>query len=180
MSTNANVKTQENGHWYFTSGEPCFEVPKADGKGMTKTTLRHAKKMNLLPSVTTILRVLDKPALTAWKIEQAVLAVMTTPRLPAEADDDFIKRVLAVVPERDGVSRRGHLDLGSPPATWLIAQPQLWSGLHPAMRIVSQGGELVGSYKRMSPPFLPPEERAGCPLASYRTAVRFQSAWVEV
>ena len=52
---------------------------------------------------------------------------------------------LAVVPERDGVSRRGHLDLGSPPATWLIAQPQLWSGLHPAMRIVSQGGELVGS-----------------------------------
>lgn len=101
MSTNANVKNQENGHWYFTSGEPCFEVPKADGKGMTKTTLRHAKKMNLLPSVTTILRILDKPALTAWKIEQAVLAVMTTPRLPAEADDAFIQRVLAVDKEQD-------------------------------------------------------------------------------
>jgi hypothetical protein len=101
VTTVANVRIQENGHWYFTSGEPCFEVAKADGKGMTKTTLRHAKKMNLLPSVTTILKILDKPALTAWKIEQAVLAIMTTPRLPAEADDAFTQRVLAVDKEQD-------------------------------------------------------------------------------
>lgn len=101
MSTNANVKSPENGHWYYTDGRPCYEVEKADGKGMTPTTLRHAKKMNLLPSVTTVLRCLDKPALTAWKIEQAVLAVMTTPRLPIEADDAFIKRVLAVDKEQD-------------------------------------------------------------------------------
>ena len=101
MSTNANVKSPENGHWYHTDGRPCFEVEKADGKGMTATTLRHAKKMNLLPSVTTVLRCLDKPALTAWKIEQSVLAVMTTPRLPAEADDVFVKRVLATDKEQD-------------------------------------------------------------------------------
>lgn len=101
MSTNANVKAPESGHWYTTDGKPCYEVLKADGKGMTPTTLRHARKMNLLPSVTTILRVLDKPALTAWKIEQAVLAVMTTPRQPEEADDAFIKRVLSVDKEQD-------------------------------------------------------------------------------
>jgi len=101
MTTAANVKSPENGHWYYTDGRPCYEVAKADGKGMTPTTLRHARKLNLLPSVTTILRILDKPALTAWKIEQAVLAVMTTPRLAAESDDEFIQRVLKTDKEQD-------------------------------------------------------------------------------
>lgn len=101
MTTTANVRPSESSHWYHKSGEPCYEVPKADGKGMTPTTLRHARKLNLLPSVTTILRILDKPALTAWKIEQAVLAVLTTPRINGEPDDVFAKRVLSIDKEQD-------------------------------------------------------------------------------
>lgn len=101
MTTAARIQLSEAAHWYSVNGEPVYEVAKADGKGMTPTTLRHARKMNLLPSVTTILRVLDKPALTAWKIEQAVLAVMTTPRQPSEPDDIFIERVLKTDKEHD-------------------------------------------------------------------------------
>jgi hypothetical protein len=101
MTTVARIQPSESAHWYSVTGEPVYEVPKADGKGMTPTTLRHARKWNLLPSVTTILKVLDKPALTAWKIEQAVLAVVTTPRLTGELDDAFIHRVLAVDKEHD-------------------------------------------------------------------------------
>lgn len=101
MTTAANVKSEQGSHWYYPDGRPCYEVPKADGKGTTPTTLRHARKMGLLPSVTTILRILDKPALTAWKIEQAVLAVMTTPRLAGEPDDKFIERVLKTDKEQD-------------------------------------------------------------------------------
>jgi hypothetical protein len=101
MTTVANIKSEQGSHWYYADGRPCYEVPKADGSGMTPTTLRHARKMDLLPSVTTVLKILEKPALTAWKIEQAVLAVMTTPRLPGEETDDFIERVLKTDKEQD-------------------------------------------------------------------------------
>jgi hypothetical protein len=68
---------------------------------MTKTTLRHAKELNLLPSVTTILKCLNKPALNIWKMEQVILAVFTTPRFNGEDDDAFVKRVLSVDREQD-------------------------------------------------------------------------------
>lgn len=87
-------KSTESGHWYSIDGLPAHEQPKKDGSGMTPTTLRHARKLNLIPSVTTILKILDKPALTNWKIEQAVLAVLTTPQLPNEPLDAYCKRVL--------------------------------------------------------------------------------------
>lgn len=92
--TVANVQKSSGGHWYYPDSTPCFEVPKKSGNGMKKTTLREARELGLLPSVTTILRVLDKPALNAWLIEQSVLAVVTTPRKAGEKDDEFIHRVL--------------------------------------------------------------------------------------
>ena len=103
-ATAANVKQSEASHWYFVDGRPCYELPKKDGKGMKSPTLADARKLNLLPGVSTILRVLDKPALTAWKIEQACLAILTTPRLAGEADDAFVNRVLNVeeVQEEEG------------------------------------------------------------------------------
>lgn len=94
MTTIANKKTADSSHWYYTNGEPCYELPKKDGSGMKVPTLADARKLGLLPSVTTILKILHKQALVDWLIEQAVLAVMTTPRQPAEADDAFIERVL--------------------------------------------------------------------------------------
>lgn len=95
MSTVAKTHGSESSHWYRQDGTPCYEVPYSDPrKGTRPTTLADARKLNLLPSVTTILRILHKQALVDWLIEQAVLAVVTTPRNPGEADDAFIQRVL--------------------------------------------------------------------------------------
>lgn len=177
MSTNANVKAPENGHWYTVDGQPCYEVAKADGKGMTATTLRHAKKMNLLPSVTTVLRCLDKPALTMWKIEQAVLAVMTTPRLPAEAVDAFIQRVLAVDKEqdkeRDAAAQLG-TDIHAEIEAAINGQPisdRLAPYVDPVMKTLSKFGSPVFSEK-----ILVGKGYAGrCDLCAGETIIDFKS-----
>lgn len=95
MTTSANVKREEGSHWYYPDGKSCYELPKKDGKGMKSPTLADARKLNLYPGVSTILRVLHKEALVNWMVEQAVLAVLTTPRIDKETDDAFTKRVLS-------------------------------------------------------------------------------------
>lgn len=69
-------------------------VPKKDGSGNRPTTLSDARKLGLLPSVTTILKVLAKPALQDWITRQAVMAVVTAPDMPGEAIDAKISRIL--------------------------------------------------------------------------------------
>lgn len=88
-------------HYYTKTGESCYEQPLADGSGTTPTTLRHARKLNLLPSVTTILKCVAKPGLERWKISQAVMAAMTSPRRDGEDMDAFIDRVLNIDREQD-------------------------------------------------------------------------------
>ena len=61
------------GHWYTQQGEPMHWIEGANGK-QRDTTLRDARKLNLSPSVTTILGVIDKPALTNWKLKQVTKA----------------------------------------------------------------------------------------------------------
>jgi hypothetical protein len=58
--------------------------------------------------VTTILKVLHKEALVNWMIEQACLAVLTSPRQPGEKDDAFAKRILQVekVQDQEGAIAR--------------------------------------------------------------------------
>ena len=100
-ATAARVQPSESAHWYTQAGEPAYEQPSRDGKKMVKTTLAHARKLSLLPSVTTILSELAKPQLTSWLIEQACLAVLTTPRKDGETTDSFVNRVLQVEKQQD-------------------------------------------------------------------------------
>ena len=95
------MQSSESAHWYTQSGDPAYEQPSADGKRMVKTTLAHARKLSLLPSVTTILSELAKPQLVSWLVEQAVLAAVTTPRKDGETTDAFIHRVLQVEKQQD-------------------------------------------------------------------------------
>lgn len=68
----SNIFSRDRGtHWYKPDGTPCHTQP--DGK---QTTLRHARKQGLLPSVTNILSILPKYAVEDWRVEQAVLATM--------------------------------------------------------------------------------------------------------
>jgi len=62
---------KESGHWYQRDGKSCHTQPVKSRPGDTRpTTLADARKLNLLPSVTGILGILDKPQLTDWKLEQ--------------------------------------------------------------------------------------------------------------
>ena len=86
---------ESGGHWYTVTGTAMHSVVGANAKER-HTTLRDARKLNLLPSVTTILKVLDKPQLGRWKMQNAVVAAMTTPRLEGESDEAWCERILTV------------------------------------------------------------------------------------
>lgn len=84
---------KESGHWYTQSGEPAYTIIGRNGK-LRNTTLRDAKKEGLVPSVTTILRLIAKPGLEIWKQKQIALAALTLPRNEGESLDDFLVRVM--------------------------------------------------------------------------------------
>lgn len=82
-------------HWYSREGAPAYEVPTADGKRMRSTTIADARKHGFVPSVTTVLAVIDKPQLGAWKVRQGILAALTLARIDGEGDDAYLARVMA-------------------------------------------------------------------------------------
>jgi len=83
---------KESTHWYDKAGKPCYEVERADGKGMRNTTLRDARKLNLFPSVTSVIKVAAAPGLENWKLNQALMSALTLPQGKDESLDDFMKR----------------------------------------------------------------------------------------
>lgn len=113
MSTIARPTITSECHWYDPkTGEPRHFVERSDGNGTRPTTLRDAKKFGWVPSPTSILRVLDKPALTTWKIEMACLAVLTAPRKEGEPLDAFVERVLHTERQQDEQATKAR-DLGT-------------------------------------------------------------------
>jgi len=78
------INREKSAHWYKVSGSgevtPFFEVPKKDGKGMKAVTIREAREVGALASVTSILKVLAKPGLEAWRMEQGIISALTLPR----------------------------------------------------------------------------------------------------
>lgn len=83
----------DNAHWYQRDGEPLHSVLSAKGEPRP-TTVRDARKLGLLPSVTNVLGVINKPELVEWKMTQAVLAALTLPRMDGEDLGVFAKRVV--------------------------------------------------------------------------------------
>ena len=70
-----------------------YTVEAAKG-GQRATTLRDARKLNLVPSVTTVLNVAAKPGLIQWIQKQVLLAALTLPRMHDEPEEDFINRIM--------------------------------------------------------------------------------------
>jgi hypothetical protein len=87
------ARSAESVHWYSQHGAPAYTVKAKDGSDRP-TTLRDARKLNLVPSVTTVMKVAAKPALDVWKNEQLLLAALTLPRKPEETEKEFIARVI--------------------------------------------------------------------------------------
>lgn len=86
-------RASESNHWYTRDGAPMYTVEAAKG-GQRNTTLRDARKLNLVPSVTTVLNVAAKPALMQWLQRQVLLAALTLPRRQDEPEDDWIERIV--------------------------------------------------------------------------------------
>lgn len=60
------------GHWYNKKGEPVYEVPCSTKDGNRPTTIKDARKLDLVPSVTGIIDMASKDALITWKINQVL------------------------------------------------------------------------------------------------------------
>ena len=86
-------RASESNHWYTRDGVPQYTVEAKKG-GMRNTTLRDARTMNLVPSVTTILNIAAKPALLAWMQQQVLYAALTLPRRPDEPEKEYIDRII--------------------------------------------------------------------------------------
>lgn len=84
-------RAAESGHWYDREGNPVYEIRSAKGD-MRPVTLRDARKFGWVPGFSSIAAMEYKPMLERWKIDQALLAALTLPRLPDESDDAFIQR----------------------------------------------------------------------------------------
>lgn len=89
-------------HYYQPDGTPAhFAGPNGRPTGPAI-----ARKLGLLPSVTTILNdVLRKPGLERWIIQQNLLAVLTAPDLPGEAIDTKVTRILETERQQDQESK---------------------------------------------------------------------------
>jgi len=85
-------KVAESGHWYTKEGTPAYTTIGKTGE--RPTTLRDARKLGLLPSVTTINGMLSKAGLDTWKQQQVLLAALTLPRIPTETEQEWLSRVM--------------------------------------------------------------------------------------
>lgn len=96
----------EAGHYYHQDGTPAHFQPCKTREGNRPTTIADARKLGLYPSVTTILKVLNAPALTKWLINNAVQAALTTPRQDGEELDAFVARIMAQDAEEEAKKAR--------------------------------------------------------------------------
>jgi len=92
--TTPTIRASESNHWYTRDGVPQYTVPSKKDGSLRNTTLRDARTMNLIPSVTTVLGVAAKPALLAWLQQQVLLAALTLPRRPDEPEKEYIDRII--------------------------------------------------------------------------------------
>lgn len=86
-------RASESNHWYTRDGVPRYTVMGKNGKERN-TTLRDARTENLVPSVTTVLNVMAKPALIQWLQKQVLMAALTLPRHIEELEEDYIDRIM--------------------------------------------------------------------------------------
>lgn len=97
------VYASEAGHWYTKSGECAYTVPNKSKPGEERpTTLRDARKLGLLPSVSAISRQIHKPFLETWKIKNAVRYAIDHPFIGGENFEEYVSWVVKKADEEAG------------------------------------------------------------------------------
>lgn len=86
-------------HWYDREGKPCHTQQTKEGD-QRPTTIRDARKLGLIPSVTNVLSVIAKEALTTWKVNQAIMTATKYAKAEGETDDTYCKRIASISQEQ--------------------------------------------------------------------------------
>lgn len=94
----------QSGHWYGKDGTPTYEVIGKNGK-QRPTTIRDARELGLVPSVTTILRLAAAPNLVKWMREQVAKAAFSQPPQSGEDEATYVARILPVAEEVAATAR---------------------------------------------------------------------------
>lgn len=90
----AAPRASESGHWYKRDGTPVYEIAGSAGK-MVTPDIRHARKHNLVPGITTIVGCAAKPQLTTWLMKEAIKAALSeVPRRPHEPEVTYLDRII--------------------------------------------------------------------------------------
>lgn len=108
MATLEKEHNLTDSHWYTKDGKPCYSMTAKNGTERS-TTLRDARKLDLLPSVTTIFNIMAKHGLEKWKITKAVEAALLTPQDPDEPEERWHERII----ERSKQETSNAADLGT-------------------------------------------------------------------
>lgn len=80
-------------HYYNNKAESCHEVVGKNGK-KRPTTLADARKLNLYPSVTTVMDIQAKPALVQWLQNQVLEAAIASPFNDEWYEDGWKKYII--------------------------------------------------------------------------------------
>lgn len=83
----------ESARWYTREGRPIESVTGVNGVEK-KPTLREARKGNWIPSVTTILQVMAKPELEAWKMREVAKMCENFPVGELESQEEYVSTVI--------------------------------------------------------------------------------------
>jgi len=79
-------------HYYTKTGLACHYQPKKKGDGLRPTTVADARKLGLLPSVSTILGALHKEQLVQKMMEKVILEARASTKSTVP-DDQFVDNV---------------------------------------------------------------------------------------
>lgn len=99
-------------HWYTQDGVAAHTQPTSSKTAKhpnRPTTIRDAKKLGLLPSVTGVLRTIHNPALERWKQGQVVKACVDRPIVADESFEDYCSYIIA----ESGKDAKEAADLGT-------------------------------------------------------------------
>lgn len=104
------IARNSESHYYAYEHEtgciiPMYDVPNKSKGGTRSVTLADAKKQKLMVGISTIANMLPKPALQSWKLEKAIYAALTLPRLPDEPLDAFASRVVLDMDEQSNKAK---------------------------------------------------------------------------
>ncbi len=82
------------GHWYDKhTGAPKHTVPNKSKGGQRAVTVKDARHLKLVPSVSGIIGVAASPGLDEWKVQQVLAACMEWPYTKDLDKDNWIKNI---------------------------------------------------------------------------------------